>query len=98
MILSRKERLQAARRAFWNRELEASEQAYLGLISASPGDGTAYGELGNLYQCMGEPDRAREAYFQAAVRFKAAGEVEKLNEIIAVLKRQGDKRVVELVP
>jgi len=90
--------LQRARRAFWNGDFEASEAAYMALILAHPGDGNAFGELGNLYQSMNRPERALDAYYEAGIRFKAAEKNEKLNEIIEVLKQYGDERAHELTP
>ena len=97
-LRTQKDLLQQARRAFWNGDFEASEAAYLVLIAEYPSDANAFGELGNLYQAMGEPDRALDAYFEAAIRFKAAGEHEKLKEIIEVLRREKDERAEQLVP
>lgn len=94
--MTRDDYLQRARRAFWNGEFETAEAAYMVLISRFPADADAFGELGNLYQSMGKPDRAMDAYFEAAVRLKAAGETEKLKEINDVLMREGDERVKQL--
>ena len=88
--------LQVARRAYWNGDFEASEAAYMALIGEAPGDGNAFGELGNLYQSMNRPGLALDAYFEAGVRFRAAGDREKLHQIIEVLKQQGDERAHDL--
>lgn len=94
-----RERLvQAARRAFWNNEYAASEAAYMALISRYPGDADAFGELGNLYQAMAAPSRAIDAYYEAGVRLKLAGEVEKLNIVREILVKARDPRAAELEP
>jgi len=98
VVTTAEDYLQQARKAFWSGELEASEAAYQALISEHPDDANAYGELGNLYQAMGKSDLALDAYFAAAVRFKASGNREKLNEIMDVLKREKDHRAHQLIP
>jgi len=96
--MTRDDYLQQARRAFWNGEFETAEAAYMALISEYPADADAFGELGNLYQSMGKPDRAKDAYYEAGIRLKAAGETEKLKEIIELLERDGDERVERFTP
>jgi hypothetical protein len=96
--LTRDDYVQEARRAFWNGEFEAAEAAYMALVSRHPGDADAFGELGNLYQSMGKPERAMDAYFEAAVRLKAAGETDKLKEVMELLTREGDPRADQLRP
>ena len=96
--MTRDDYLQQARRAFWNGEFETAEAAYMALISEYPADADAFGELGNLYQSMGKSDRAMDAYFEAGKRLKAAGETEKLNEIIELFTNEGDERVQQLNP
>lgn len=87
---------QVARRAFWNGDFEAAEIAYLDLIAAYPADADAFGELGNLYQSMGNPRQARDAFYEAGLRLKAAGDTEKLNQVIDILDKEGDSRGREL--
>lgn len=94
----RDELVQQARRAFWNGDFEAAEKAYMVLLSAYPGDADGFGELGNLYQSMGKPAEALDAFYEAGVRLKAAGETEKLQQIIELLTQEGDKRADQLLP
>jgi TolA-binding protein len=96
--MTREDYVQQARRAFWNGEFEAAEAAYMALISQYPADADAFGELGNLYQSMGKPQRAMDAYFEAAVRLKAAGNTDKLKEVMELLTREGDPRADQLRP
>ena len=90
--------VQAARRAYWNNEYDASEAAYMALITRYPGDADAFGELGNLYQAMAAHDRAIDAYYEAGVRLKIAGEFEKLRIVKEILIRAQDSRASELGP
>jgi len=96
--MTREDHVQRARRAFWNGEFEAAEAAYMALVSQYPADADAFGELGNLYQSMGKPQRAMDAYFEAAVRLKAAGKIDKLKEVMELLTREGDPRADQLRP
>jgi len=96
--LTREDYLQEARRAFWNGEFEKAEAAYMTLVSAYPADADAFGELGNLYQSMGKTAQALDAYYEAAVRLKAAGETENLNEVMELLRREGHPGIDQLTP
>ena len=95
---TRNELVQQARRVFWNGEFEAAEKVYMDVLARFPGDPDLFGELGNLYRAMGRPEQARDAYYAAAVRLKAAGEREKLTVIRDLLEAEGDSRVSELGP
>lgn len=95
---SRDELVQDARRAFWNGDFEAAERGYLNLLTAYPEDANAFGELGNLYHSMGRREAALDAYFEAGLRLRTAGEEEKLLQIIGLLSEEGDPRVDQLTP
>ena len=90
--MTRDEFVQQARRAYWNGDFEAAEAAYMQMLSAFPGDADAFGELGNLYQSMGRPAQALDAYFEAGLRLKAEGNSEKLQQIIELMQKEGDAR------
>ena len=92
----RDELLQVARRAYWNGDFEAAEIGYMELIAQYPGDADAFGELGNVYQSMGRPAQALDAFFEAGVRLKAAGETAKLQHVIDLLTAEDYKRIDEL--
>ena len=94
--MTREDYLQQARRAFWNGEFEAAEASYMAMISTYPADADGFGELGNLYQSMGKPERALDAYYEAALRLKANGERERLHELAALLAAEGDPRADQL--
>lgn len=88
--------LQNARSAFWDGALEQAETLYLRYLKANPSDATGFGELGNVYQSMGRPQDALDAYFEAGVRFRIQGDREQLSLILAVLNEAGDPRAGEL--
>ncbi|MCB1800380.1 MAG: hypothetical protein KDI82_01705 [Gammaproteobacteria bacterium] len=88
--------LQNARRAFWNGQFEAAEAVYMDLIAQYPDDADIFGELGNLYEGMGQADLARDAFFEAGVRLRNAGERKKLSQVIEILKKSGDERYMSL--
>jgi TolA-binding protein len=94
--MTREDYLQQARRAFWNGDFEAAEAAYMAMISAYPADADAFGELGNLYQSMGKPERALDAFYEAALRLKASGEQERFHELARLLADEGDPRADRL--
>lgn len=94
--MTRGDLVQQARRAYWSGDFEAAEGGYMTLIAAYPDDADAFGELGNLYQSMGKPAAARDAYYEAAVRLRAAGEKEKLNHVVELLTAEGDERAAQL--
>lgn len=96
--ISRDKFLQHARRAFWNGDFEGAEAGYIGMIARYPGDADPFGELGNLYQAMGRPAQARDAYFEAGIRLKLAGETDRLQQVIDILIKEGDDRVDQLRP
>ena len=95
---TRDDLVQQARQAFWNGDFEAAEAAYMMLLLRYPGDADAFGELGNLYQAMGKPEQALDAYYEAAVRLKAQGNLEKLRKIVTLLDDRGDSRGASLMP
>ena len=88
--------LQQARRAFWNDDFGAAEAAYINLVAAYPADADAFGELGNLYEAMGRPSQALDAYYAAGIRLKAAGDTVKLRQVIELFERNDDPRVGDL--
>jgi hypothetical protein len=95
---SRDALVQAARRSFWNGDFEAAEAAYVTAISRYPEDPDLFGELGNLYQSMGEHARSLDAYFAAGQRLRAMGERDKLSQVIDLLDSQGYSDTVRLRP
>lgn len=95
-LVELQELLQSARAVFWNGDLEKAEQLYLAYLAQRPEDANVFGELGNLYQSMGMPLRALDAYFEAGLRFRANGEMQQLDQIHALLQEAGDPRYLKL--
>jgi len=89
--------LQQARMAFWEGSLEKAEMMYLRYLSLKPEDANGFGELGNLYQSMGRPEDALDAYLEAGVRFKANGDREQLEQIVDLLSEAKDPRLGKLL-
>lgn len=94
--MTREQGFERARRAFWNGDFEAAESAYMDLITNNPGDPDAYGELGNLYESMGKPGLAADAFYEAGSWLKRRGETEKLRHVIEFLSKKGDERARQL--
>lgn len=94
----REQWVQQARQAFWNGDLEGAEAAYMEAIAEFPEDADLFGELGNLYQSMGEDALALEAYFEAGLRLRAAGKLEKLSQVIELLETYGYPDAASLGP
>jgi hypothetical protein len=88
--------LEQARAAFWGGELERAEKLYLDYLSLEPTDAATFGELGNLYQSMGRPGDALDAYYEAGIRFKSQGDQERLGQIVELLSETGDPRAAQL--
>lgn len=90
--IQRDDYLQQARRAFWNGDFEAAETAYMEMLTLFPADADAFGELGNLYDAMGKREQSLDAYFEAGLRLKAAGDLERVKQVVELLKKEGDER------
>ena len=90
------ERVQQARRSFWNGDFEAAERTYTDILDRFPDDADVYGELGNLYLAMGRNALALDAYFEAGLRLRAAGEHVRLAELIEIFKKNDDDRGLQL--
>lgn len=88
--------MQRARRAFWDGEFEAAEAAYMDLVAVYPEDADLFGELGNLYEAMGQEALALDAYYEAGVRLKRGDFREKLDKVIEIFEKKGDDRYRDL--
>jgi hypothetical protein len=90
------ELLRAAREAFWNKRYAQAETRYLRYLGMRPEDAAIFAELGNLYQSMHRRQDAMDAYYEAAVRFRARGENDLLRQLTAILRKAGDPRARSL--
>ncbi|MCP5298803.1 MAG: hypothetical protein H6954_03760 [Chromatiaceae bacterium] len=91
-VQSKEARLQAARHAFWNGDFESAEAGYMELLSDDPTDADIFGELGNLYEAMGQQVLALDAFYEAGVRLRQSGDRQKLSQVVEILKKAGDER------
>lgn len=94
-VVDPKEMLQKARGAFWDGDLEVAETHYLKYLALFPEDPNAFGELGNLYQSMGNTEAALNAYVEAGIRLQIAGGKDQLQQIIELLQQAGDPRAAQ---
>lgn len=94
--LSREQLLQAARRAYWNQESMVALAHYQDYLEKYPDDADVYGELGNLYQTLNIKDEAMNAFFRAGQLLKKQGLMDRLSDVVSLLKAQGDPRAEEL--
>jgi hypothetical protein len=88
--------LKRARAAFWDGQPQKAEALYLRYLQMRPDDANGFGELGNLYQSMERTRDALDAYYEAGVRLRAAGNRKQLAQIVEWLEKAGDPRAREL--
>ncbi len=88
--------LRAAREAFWNKHYAQAERLYLRYLGMRPEDGAIFAELGNLYQSMQRRGDAMDAYYEAALRFRAQGAGDLFRQVREILRKGGDPRARDL--
>lgn len=66
----------SARKAYWQQDLERSEQFYLTLRESSPNDPDIAGELGNLYYARGDLQKAVETYYETGLLLRDANRIQ----------------------
>lgn len=79
------DKLQKARKAYWNDDLQKSRSLYEQYIAVNPQDPDGYGELGNLLSTMGDLDKAAQMYRKAADLLISKGEIEQAQRLEEVL-------------
>lgn len=89
--------LAAARAAFWRGDFVAAERLYRALLAKAPDNPEFYRELGNVYLADGRLDSATEAWYQAGVRFAAAGRQADAWRMVRVLYDVGPERAELLI-
>jgi len=94
--LNREQLLQAARRAYWNKEPESAVDHYQDYLERFPDDADVFGELGNLYQTMDAQEEALNAFFHAGQLLKQQGNMDRVMDVAKLLQAQGDPRSSEL--
>ena len=79
-------RLEAARNAYWSRDLKGAEALYKSLIADAPTNADIKGELGNLYYGMRRMNEAADMYHKAGLQLIADGNKRQIMPLIGVLQ------------
>ena len=79
-------RLDAARSAYWKRDLKGAEALYKSLIADAPNNADIKGELGNLYYGMRRLNEAADMYHKAGLQLIADGNQRQAVPLIGVLQ------------
>jgi len=85
-----------ARKSFYQRRYDLSEQSYREVINNTTDNFDAYGELGNVYFNQGKNAEAAKAYFEAASILVRKGQVRRARSLIGLLKHLDDRKATEL--
>ena len=88
--------LNAARQAYWARDLDAAERLYQEVAATQTSNPDALGELGNLYYAHGRWRDAAQAYAGAIERLIAAGDRLRAQHLLMVLDGLDAARAQEL--
>jgi len=85
-----------ARKAFYQRNYELSEQSYQKVIDSTEDNFDAYGELGNVYFNQGKNKQAAAAYFEAAAIMVHKGQVNRARSLMGLLRHLDKSKADEL--
>ena len=85
-----------ARKSFYQRNYQLSEQSYLKVIDASENNYDAYGELGNVYFNQGKNQQAASAYYEAAAILVRQGQIRRARSLIGLLRHLDESKAIEL--
>jgi len=85
-----------ARRSFYQRKYDLSEQSYRNVIDSTEDNFDAYGELGNVYFNQGKKQQAAAAYFEAAAILVRKGQIDRAKSMVGLLNLLDKGRAVEL--
>ena len=85
-----------ARKSFYQRKYELSEQSYRDVISNTSDNFDAYGELGNVYFNQGKNTEAAEAYFEAAAILLRKGQLGRARSLMELLRHLDKTRAADL--
>jgi len=80
------ELINQARLAFQAGEHDKSVTLYQELISLDSDEPNAFGEMGNVYYAQGKWKQAGQAYYEAATRLLAKGQVEQVQYLYRVIQ------------
>jgi len=85
-----------ARKSFYQRRYELSEQSYREVINNTTDNFDAYGELGNVYFNQGKNAEAAEAYFEAASILVRTGQVSRARSLMGLLRHLDKSKAADL--
>ncbi len=85
-----------ARKSFYQRNYDLSEQSYRMVIAKTEDNFDAYGELGNVYFNQGKKQQAATAYFEAAAILVRKGQINRARSMVGVLNFLDKDRANEL--
>ncbi len=85
-----------ARKSFYRRNYELSEQSYQQVIDSTKNNYDAYGELGNVYFNQGKNKQAASAYFEAAAILVSKGEFYRVRSLMGLLRYLDKAKANEL--
>lgn len=85
-----------ARKSFFQRKYELSEQSYQKVIDNTTDNYDAYGELGNVYFNQGKKQQAASAYYQAATILVRKGEAARARSLMGLLRQLDSEKAKQL--
>jgi hypothetical protein len=85
-----------ARRSYYQRKYDLSEQNYRNVIDNTEDNFDAYGELGNVYFNQGKKQQAAAAYFVAAAILVRKGQIDRAKSMVGLLNLLDKGRADEL--
>lgn len=85
-----------ARKSFYQRKYELSEQSYQDVIANTTDNFDAYGELGNVYFNQGKNEKAAAAYYEAASILVRKGEIRRAKSLMGLLRHLDKSKAVDL--
>ncbi len=86
----------AARKSFYQRKYDLSEQNYQKVIDSTEDNVDAYGELGNVYFNQGKNEQAASAYFEAAAILVRKGQMDRARSLMGLLRHLDKSKAGEL--
>jgi tetratricopeptide (TPR) repeat protein len=85
-----------ARKAYYQRNYELSEQSYQKVIDSTVDNFDAYGELGNVFFNQGKNEEAASAYYEAAAIMVRKGQVNRAKSLMGLLRHLDKSKADEL--
>ena len=85
-----------ARKSFYQRNYDVSEQSYLQVIDKTKDNFDAYVELGNVYFNQGKNKKAASAYYEAAAILVRNGQANRAKSLMGLLRRLDESKADEL--